>query len=185
MNKIKFCLSTLSMVALSYFSPVSAQNFPLQVKNSKITYTQDAKGNRILDFSYCGYKASEQDIPSVNNAIFVSQREGDATDAIQRAIDYVSSLKPNKQGFRGAVLLDKGTFNLSKSLWIRTSGVVLRGSDKHETVLFRHGFDRSAVLHIEGINNRAFKDTFQLASSYVPVNRKNTGIIIGSRIKGR
>ena len=188
MNKIKFYLLTLCVSALSWFLPVKAQSFPLQVKNNKITYTKDAKGNRILDFSYCGYKASEQDIPAVNNVIFVAQREDDATDVIQRAIDYVSSLKPNKQGFRGAVLLDKGTFNLSKSLWIRTSGVVLRGSDKRETVLFRHGVDRSAVLHIEGINNRVSKDTFQLASSYVPVNEKTlelssaTGLKVGDRI---
>jgi hypothetical protein len=188
MNKIKLCLSALSVSALSWFLPVNAQTFPLQVKNNKITYTKDAKGNRILDFSYCGYKASEQDIPTVNNAVFVSQREGDATDAIQRAIDYVSSLKPNKQGFRGAVLLDKGTFNVSKSLWIRTSGVVLRGSDKHETVLFRRGVDRSAVLHIEGINNRVLKDSFHLVSNYVPVNEMTlelssaTGLKAGDRI---
>lgn len=188
MNKIKFCLSVLSVSALSWFLPVNAQTFPLQVKNNKITYTKDAKGNRILDFSYCGYKASEQDIPTVNNAVFVSQREGDATDAIQRAIDYMSSLKPNKQGFRGAVLLDKGTFNVSKSLWIRTSGVVLRGSDKHETVLFRRGVDRSAVLHIEGINNRVLKDSFHLVSNYVPVNEMTlelssaTGLKAGDRI---
>lgn len=188
MNKIKFYLLTLSIFALSWFLPVNAQSFPLQVKSNKITYTKDAKGNRILDFSYCGYKASEQDIPAVNNVIFVSQREDDATDVIQRAIDYVSSLKPNKQGFRGAVLLDKGTFNLSKSLWIRTSGVVLRGSDKRETVLFRHGVDRSAVLHIEGINNRILKDSFHLVSAYVPVNEKilelssTTGLKAGDRV---
>lgn len=182
-NKIKFCLSALSVSALSWFLPINAQTFPLQVKNNKITYTKDAKGNRILDFSYCGYKASEQDIPTVNNAVFVSQREGDATDAIQRAIDYVSSLKPNKQGFRGAVLLDKGTFNVSKSLWIRTSGVVLRGSDKHETVLFRRGVDRSAVLHIEGINNRVLKDSFHLVSNYVPVNEMTLELSSASGLK--
>ncbi len=152
------------------FQSVQAQNFPLQVKDGKVTYIKDAKGNRILDFSFCGYRNSEQDIPAVPNQIFVPQREDDATDIIQRAIDYVSTLKPDINGYRGAVLLDKGTFNISKSLWIRTSGVVLRGSDKKETILFKQGIDRSALLHIEGVNNRVLKDSFNLATSYVPVN---------------
>lgn len=152
------------------FQNINAQNFPLQVKDGKVTYIKDAKGNRILDFSFCGYRNSEQDIPALPNQIFVPQREDDATDIIQRAIDYVSTLKPDMNGYRGAVLLDKGTFNISKSLWIRTSGVVLRGSDKKETILLKQGIDRSTLLHIEGVNNRMLKDSFNLATSYVPVN---------------
>lgn len=183
MNNFKFSIKTLCVLLLGLSQPATAQNFPLQVKSNKISYTKDAKGNRILDFSYCGYKASEQDIPNVENVIFVSLRQNDASEVIQRAIDYVSSLKPNKQGFRGAVLLDKGVFNLSKSLWIRTSGVVLRGSDKHETVLIRHGVDRSAVLHIEGVDNRILKDTFNLASSYVPVNEMTLELSSASGLK--
>ena len=33
-----------------------AQTFALQVKNDQITYLNDDRGNRILDFSTCGYK---------------------------------------------------------------------------------------------------------------------------------
>ena len=33
-----------------------AQTFALQVKNEGITYLNDERGNRILDFSYCGYQ---------------------------------------------------------------------------------------------------------------------------------
>ena len=165
-----------------------AQNFGLQVKNNKITYTDDAKGNRILDFSYCGYKSSEQDIPNVNNQIFVPKQEGDASEIIQRAITYVSGLKPDAKGFRGAVLLDKGVYNLNKNLWIQTSGVVLRGSDKSETVLLKHGVDRSALVHIEGINNKILKDSLKVSSAYIPVNEKSfelsavRGLKVGDRI---
>ncbi|MEI8085292.1 MAG: DUF6298 domain-containing protein [Paludibacter sp.] len=160
-----------------------AQKFPLQVKDGKITYTKDAKGNSILDFSYCGYKSSEQDIPNVNNAIFVPKQEGDASEIIQRAINYVSALKPDAKGFRGAVLLDKGIYNLEKNLWIQASGVVLRGLDKHETVLMKHGFDRSAVLHIEGINNKVQKDSIKMTSAYVPVNEKTFELNSVSNLK--
>jgi len=84
-----------------------AQTFALQVKNDQITYLNDDRGNRILDFSTCGYKSSEQDIPSVRNVVFVPWKAGDNTARIQRAIDYVASLAPDASGFRGAVLLDQ------------------------------------------------------------------------------
>ena len=103
-----------------------AQTFALQVKNDQITYLNDDRGNRILDFSTCGYKSSEQDIPSVRNVVFVPWKAGDNTARIQRAIDYVASLSPDASGFRGAVLLDQGEFALSGSIRISTSGIVLR-----------------------------------------------------------
>ena len=76
-----------------------AQTFALQVKNDQITYLNDDRGNRILDFSTCGYKSSEQDIPSVRNVVFVPWKAGDNTARIQRAIDYVASLTPDASGF--------------------------------------------------------------------------------------
>ncbi|MBV5343227.1 pectate lyase, partial [bacterium] len=120
----------------------TAQAFPLQVKDGKINYTADNRGNRILDFSYCGYQSSEKEIPALPNVIFVPKQDGDASDIIQRAINYVAELKPDANGFRGAVLLDKGTFILEKSLWIKKLGIVLRGTDKNETILQKNGFDR-------------------------------------------
>ena len=173
----------LCMVCLGCVASVTAQSFALQVKKNVITYSQDPKGNRILDFSYCGYKSSEQDIPDFKNIIFVPHIEGDATGIIQRAIDYVSALKPDKQGYRGAVLLDKGVFNLNKSLWIQASGVVLRGSNKHETILMKHGVDRSALLHIEGLNNQLIKDSLKLVSTYVPVNQLKLELTSAGKIK--
>ena len=112
-----------------------AQTFALQVKNDQITYLNDDRGNRILDFSTCGYKSSEQDIPSVRNVVFVPWKAGDNTARIQRAIDYVASLAPDASGFRGAVLLDQGEFSLSGSIRISAPGIVLRGTDKEKTCL--------------------------------------------------
>lgn len=187
MNKIKLSVFFITISVFISFS--TAQTFGLQVKDNKITYQKDNKGNSILDFSYCGYKSSEQDIPALKNIIFVPKQDTDASDEIQRAINYVSALKPDANGFRGAILLDKGTYHLNKKLWISTSGVVLRGKDKHQTILFKHGVDRSALLHIEGINNCIDKDTFKITSDYVPVNEKTFAINsvsilkIGDKIK--
>lgn len=130
-----------------------AQTFALQVNNEGITYLNDERGNRILDFSYCGYHASGQDIPSVGNAVFVPWKAGDNTARIQRAIDYVASLTPNTSGFRGAVLLDRGEFSLSGELRISASGIVLRGMDREKTILLKKGVDRGALIYMEGIDN--------------------------------
>jgi len=162
---------------------MQAQNFGLQIKDGKITYQPDEKNNRILDFSYCGYQSSEKSIPNAANVIFVPWRDGDASDIIQRAINYVAGLKPDASGFRGAVLLDKGTFILNNNLIIPTSGIVLRGTEKSETVLVKHGFDRSAMIKIEGINNRKVTDSINITTSYVPVNERAFAVSTGNKLK--
>src|ERR1044071_8250548 len=65
----------------------------------RMVYSSDAFGNRIPDFSYCGYKASEQAIPNVPVRVVVPVGKGDATLRIQSALDYVGSLPVDKNGF--------------------------------------------------------------------------------------
>lgn len=97
-------------------------------------------GDKILDFSYSGYKRNEEPIPNVAVVATVNPLQGETTpdgtmaypkgpdnrEQIQSAIDMVASLQPYENGFRGAVLLTKGTFYVQGSLLVR-SGVVLRG----------------------------------------------------------
>ena len=52
--------------------------------------------------------------------------QGDATSTIQAAIDQVSGL-PLVNGFRGAVLIEAGYYEVSSPLSITASGVVIRG----------------------------------------------------------
>ena len=165
------------------FAQSPAPTCALQVQDDRITYLNDELGNRILDFSTCGYQASEQDIPSVRNVVFVSWKPGDNTTRIQRAIDYVASLPPDISGFRGAVLLDKGEFSLSGSIRIATSGIVLRGMDKESTILLKKGVDRGSLIYMEGENDLVIKDTLQVLSNYVPVNTKTLEVALGTSLK--
>ena len=99
------------------------------------------------DYSYCGYRMSAEALPDVAVKVFVSHKDGDQSARLQKAIDYVSSLKADKiTGFRGAVLLDKGIYELSKPLRISSSGVVILGVSKTETVLLKTGVERVAVV---------------------------------------
>ena len=159
-----------------------AQTFALQVKDDRITYLDDEQGNRILDFSYCGYKSSEQDIPDVRNTVFVSWTAGDNTARIQRAIDYVASLVPDASGFRGAVLLDQGEFSLSESLRIAASGIVLRGVNKEKTILLKKGVN-SALIYMEGTDDLNTLDTLQVLSKYVPVNARTLEVASGTSLR--
>lgn len=179
---IKFKTLLLGILSTG-FAHTYAQTFALQVKNDRITYVNDSRGNRILDFSYCGYQNSTQDIPSVLTAVFVPYQSGDNTVRIQRAIDYVSSLKPDASGFRGAVLLDKGEFQVSGSLRISTSGVVLRGMDKKQTVLLKKGVDRGSLIYVEGFNDVTIKDSLAVLSSYVPVNSLTMEVSSGTSLR--
>jgi len=92
-------------------------------------YQADQNGNRIMDYSYAGYKGGGVKLPDVPAATTpVAPTGGDDTSTIQAAIDAVSQRTPDGNGFRGAVLLSSGTFNVAGTLTIITSGVVLRGS---------------------------------------------------------
>jgi hypothetical protein len=129
------------------FSPVRAQEVP-------------------MDYSYCGYHRSEQAIPSVKVATYVQPSGAEDAANIQAAIDWVSRQKPDKQtGLRGAVLLGEGTFTLSEPLRIRTSGVVLRGSGRDKTILRKTGYDRGALLYIEGTRVISVKDTLTVSDT--------------------
>lgn len=119
-----------------------------------------------MDYSYCGYHRSEMPIPSAKAVVYVEPTAGDNAQLIQRAIDYVSLQKPDKQtGLRGAVLLAEGTYELSEPLRIRTSGVVLRGSGRGKTILRKTGYDRGALLYIEGTHDILVKDTFTVSDA--------------------
>ena len=119
-----------------------------------------------MDYSYCGYHRSESPIPSARVAAYVQPTGLDDAALLQSAIDWVSRQKPDKQtGLRGAVLLAEGTFTLSQPLRIRTSGVVLRGSGRDKTVLRKTGYDRGAIVYIEGTHDVQVKDTFDVSDT--------------------
>src|SRR5260370_40292572 len=101
-------------------------------------YKTDANGNRILDYSYAGYEGGGVKLPVVPVAQTISPVSGDNTSHIQAAINSVSALTPDANGFRGAVLLQPGTYNVSGTISITAGGVVLRGTGSGTTRLHRN-----------------------------------------------
>ena len=155
---------------------------PLSVEQNKLVYTPDSLGNRIPDFSYCGYKASEEAIPDVPIKVSVPLKPGDATSRIQAAIDYVSKLPLDANGFRGAVLLMPGKYEAYGRLKISASGVVLRGSGTGEkgTELVAAGTGRATLIRIAGKDDKQLQNQLKITDAYVPVNANSFSVKNGS-----
>ncbi len=112
------------------------------------------------DYSYCGYRNSNETIPAVAVKAVVPVKTGqDRTADIQAAIDYVSSLPLDKNGFRGAVLLEDGQYEVSSTLWFKASGVVLRGSGHRQgsgTEILATATDKTTLIRVKGVDDRQY-----------------------------
>jgi hypothetical protein len=141
-------------------------------KEGKLVYTPDNRGSRIPDFSYAGYMAGDQAIPMASVKVRVPLKSGDATLRIQSAINYVSKLPLGKDGLRGAVLLEKGIYEVAGTLTIAASGVVLRGAGMSDegTLIHATGLDRMGVIRILGKKNLIEGPALAITDNYVPVN---------------
>ena len=111
--------------------PTSALAYP--GPDGRLVYTTysnvgDTRSLNILpDWSNCGYMGGGVKIPDVPVKMIVEPIDGDDGAHIQAAIDYVSGLPLDSNGFRGAVLLTEGTYDVEGTIFITASGVVLRG----------------------------------------------------------
>lgn len=152
------------------------------VKDGRLLYQQDGQGNRIPDFSYCGYMAGEQPLPMVPARVRVPLVKGDATGWIQAAINQVAAMPLGKDGTRGAVLLDKGTYEIQGSLLINATGVVLRGAGD-STLLLGAGYNRDNLVCIGGRNDQHLSAAMSITDAYVPVNAMVVHVPAGHTLK--
>ena len=116
-----------------------------------------------IDFSTCGYRQSSVPIPNVPARIEVTAIEGDDGARIQAAIDHVSDFALDADGFRGAVLLAPGDFEVADQLIISASGVVLRGSGIKKSRIRAVGQGRRPLIRVLGKSDRVADHEHSLA----------------------
>ena len=130
---LKFYLSCFMICfGAAYVSLLTAQsNWQSQIiyqdGGGHLVYVRDAEGNQIPDFSYAGYKNSEVPIPDVPVVKTISPLTGDNTAHIQNALFEVTLMPKDSTGFRGALLLSAGEYEIKGTIQIKVDGVVLRG----------------------------------------------------------
>ncbi len=162
--------------------------------DGKLVYVADSLGNKIPDFSNAGYKGGGVPIPYVVNKIAVYPVLGDNSARIQAAIDSVSALPLDAAGFRGAVLLKMGIYELEKPVTIKASGVVLRGEGNSDigTILIgkipkdRQAYGRGAgLINISGPKAIApLEETKQtITDKYVPVGSRSFNVVSAKAFK--
>src|SRR6516225_7074517 len=123
-NILICCLAALLVVPVALFAQATS-SWVFAGPDGHLHYKTDSNGNRILDYSYAGYQGGGVALPTVPVAQTIGPVSGDNTAHIQAAIDAVSAGTPDANGFRGAVLLQAGTYAVSGTLHITTGGVVL------------------------------------------------------------
>ena len=115
------------------------------------------RGDILPDFSWCGYMGGGVELPDIPVVAMIEwANRPDDTPVIQAVIDSLASLPLNKNGFRGAILLKKGTYRIASTIRITTSGIVLRGemNDKFNgTVLLATSQNKYNVIEV-GANGR-------------------------------
>jgi hypothetical protein len=165
--------------------------------DGKLVYVPDSLGNRIPDFSNAGYKGGGVSLPYVQPKVIVWPVKGDNSDHLQNIIDSISALPPDGSGFRGAILLKMGEYNLEKPITIKASGIVLRGEGMSDigTVLIgkipkqapQQGGNRGrqALITIAGSTGiKLQEDSKQtITDSYVPVGAVSFTVISAKAFK--
>lgn len=110
----------------------------------------DGDGRFLHDFSYAGYHASEEALPSVAGPLYPVDDEGadptgatDSTVAIQAAIDAAAA------SGGGVVVLSAGTYLVDDVLTVTASNVVIRGAGAGVTfVRFTRASGMSYLSHL-------------------------------------
>ncbi len=147
--------------------------------------------NTLPDWSSCGYLGGGVRIPDIPVVKTISPVPGDNTAHLQAGIDYVSQLPLDGDGFRGALLLQKGTYPVEGTLYIRAGGVVLRGAgqDPNGTVLVDTGQQQDTLIIVEGgVRTEAAATRTRIVGSFVPVGAVHfnvaaaEGFAVGDRI---
>jgi hypothetical protein len=124
-------LTCISIIIISFFFIRLSYAWESKIvyydTNGKLVYLSDAKGNRILDFSHAGYKGGGVLIPDIPVVKTISPIEGDNTAHIQNALFEIGFMPKDSEGFRGALLLTAGKYEIRGTINSGFDGVVLRG----------------------------------------------------------
>jgi hypothetical protein len=173
-------LSTIQLTAQESWSSKYVQ----VKKDGTITYSKDEVGNSIPDFSGVGYKQNRKPLPIVPVVKTVDATAENDEQTIQAAVDEVAKMKPDVNGFRGAILLKKGVYKIPGTIRIKTSGIVLRG-EGDETKLVATGKGQRKLIFVGGMGElkEIIGTRRKITDTYVPVGTKSFTVMDSKGLK--
>ncbi|MBB2145125.1 hypothetical protein GM921_06505 [Pedobacter sp. LMG 31464] len=186
----KILLLSTAVILLVSFKPVLKKLWESKYikvnADGSLNYIPDAKGNIIPDFSRVGYYQGDKEITTVAVVKTVNANEnGDSEELLQSAIDEVAKLPLSKTGFRGAILLKKGTYKIAGTINITKSGIVLRGEGENATKLIATGKGQRSLIVFSGDGNlkEVAGTRVQIQDKFVPVGTFSFTVSDASKFK--
>ncbi len=187
-------LLAVMVIARSDAAGAAASSWVNPGADGRLLYQADPLGNTIPDFSRAGYGGGGVALPEVPVATTLAPTAtGDDGARIQAALDEVGKRPPDARGFRGAVLLQRGTYRVEGILEIRAGGVVLRGAGNGTdgTVILATGKTQRALIEVGAMPapRRTIRgNRRKVTDAYVPWSAKSfsvestDGLAVGDRI---
>lgn len=156
--------------------------------NGHLTYHPDKQGNILPDFSKVGYMqggTTPPEIPVVKT--IEAAKNGSSQAVIQNAINEVSRYPLDNNGFRGTILLKRGTYKIDGTIQIHTSGIILRGEGegKNGTRLIATGTTQRSLINISGTGSlrKIKKSQVKITDQFVPVGSKSISVSSAKHFK--
>ena len=141
-------------------------------RDGNLVYSYEPNGDRIPDFSNCGYKGGGVAIPTVAVKTTLTPIVGDNAPQIQAAIDNLAKQSLDANGFRGAILLKAGVYEIGATITIKSQGIILRGEGSGTTgTILRRTVAGSDAITMTGSGSRSKVSgtTHNVTNTYAPV----------------
>jgi hypothetical protein len=185
MKKIFFIGAISFVIVLFNWQVAIAQvsNLVSVGTDGRLVYQADAKGNVVPDYSGVGYKNSEAPIPTVGVVKTVYPVSGDNLLNVQTAINEVAAMPLASNGFRGTILFKAGTYNISDTIIISASGIVLRGegTSTSGTIFNATKASKHALFYFAGAlkPSKSSSSIRAITDAYVPIGAKQISVAAG------
>lgn len=138
--------------------------YPDSTYGPNLLYGTDTNGVRLNDFSECGYKRGQVELPNVTNLveqsrwIYLNPAGGGVDDGptINAALTLLGILPANTNGFRGVVFLAPGAYTVTSTSAIRitNSGVILKGAGPSTMLYAPTSSPPFTLIQVEGSGDR-------------------------------
>ncbi|KAF4956146.1 hypothetical protein FSARC_11676 [Fusarium sarcochroum] len=166
------CFLVITVTCTTYFTLAKKRHHDFDW-----TTIASPKGDKLPDFSFCGYHNSAIILPTVTTPnVTVSLANSSSEDvrpAIQKAIDSMAS------SGGGLVILPAGKWPITAGITIR-SNVVVAGSGANETILVLKERPSKPVFTL-GTSNNDTKPSYgfrsNITNSYVPVGSSSVVVV--------
>ena len=185
MKKSRIYFLLILIVFLQGITNAQTSTLVSMGSNGNLIYTPDTRGNVIPDFSAVGFMNGETPLPTIDVVLIVNPVAGDNLTNVQNAINQVALMPVNASGYRGTILFTAGNYNISNTITISASGIILRGVGFNGTgtnfiatktaqhTLFNF-LGSSGTSYISSSTTRK-----AIIDSYVPIGKKQITVASG------